>query len=73
MDGASKHLKIPAPYNTHPTGLDHTAVWNKQGSTTKAKPLNYYPTVEEIFTKLERQTKTDIPNQKFQNKINNLL
>ena len=40
--------------------LDHTAVWHAQGSTTKANPLNYYPTFKEIFTELSRQTKTKI-------------
>ena len=50
------------PSTTHiQLELDHTIVWHKQGSTTKAKPLDYYPTVEDIFTYLDRKVKTDIP------------
>ena len=41
--------------------LDHTAIWHKQRSTAKEKPLDYYPTIEEIFIELARQTKTNIP------------
>ena len=40
--------------------LNRTAVWNEQGSTTNAKPLDYYPTVEEIFIELGWQSKTKI-------------
>ena len=40
--------------------LDDTVVWHKKGSTTKENPLDYYLTVEEIFTGLSRQTKTDV-------------
>ena len=29
--------------------LDHTAVWYMQGVKAAAKPLDYYPTVEDIF------------------------
>ena len=43
--------------------IDHTIVWHIQGEKEKAKPLDYYPTVEEIFHKLAQQsgTKLSIP------------
>ena len=40
--------------------IDYTAVWHSQGSTTKEKPLDYYLTVEDIFTELAHQSKTKI-------------
>ena len=35
-------------------------VWYVQGAKSKAKPLNYYPTVEEIFRELARQSDTKL-------------
>ena len=35
--------------------LDYTAAWYMQGAKAKAKPLDYYPTIEEMFCKLARQ------------------
>ena len=40
--------------------LDHTTVWYSQDLTTSAEPLEYYPTVEEIFDELSQQSKTNI-------------
>ena len=50
--------------------LDHTIVWHVQGSITKSKPLEYYPTIEEIFTELSRKTKTKITIPKATKGIN---
>ena len=36
------------------------AVWYSQDSTTNAEPIDYYPTVEEIFNELAWQSKTKI-------------
>ena len=33
--------------------LDHIAVWYMQGEKAKARALDYYPTVEEIFQELD--------------------
>ena len=43
--------------------LGHTMIWYMQGAKAKAKTLNYYPTVEEIFRELAQQsgTKLSIP------------
>ena len=40
--------------------LDHIVVWYMQGEKEKAKPLDYYPTVEEIFRELARQSNTNL-------------
>ena len=32
--------------------LDHRTVWYMQGAKEKEKPLDYYPTVEDIFREL---------------------
>ena len=53
--------------------LDHTAVWHDQSSTAKTKPIDYYPTVEDIFTELARQTKTDIPILKVAKENNRVI
>ena len=56
-----QNIRICLPPTTHiQLELDHTVVWHKQGSQENAKPLDYYPTVEELFTKLARQSKTNI-------------
>ena len=36
------------------------AVWHSEYSTTNAKPLDYYPIVDEFFTELSHQSKTKI-------------
>ena len=57
-----QNIRRCLPPTTHiQLELDYTVVWQMQGSIAKEKPLDYYPTVEEIFTELERQTKTHIP------------
>ena len=43
--------------------LDHTAVWYMQGAKEKAKTLDYYLTVEEIFHELARQCGTKLSIQ----------
>ena len=53
--------------------VDHTAVWHKQGSTTKEKPLDYYPKIEEIFTEFARKTKTNIPIPKAAKENNQVI
>ena len=40
--------------------LDHTAVWYMQGVKEKAKTLDYYPIVEDIFWELARQSGTKL-------------
>ena len=40
--------------------LDHTTVWYMQGEKATAKPLDYYPIVEEIFHDLARQSGTKL-------------
>ena len=53
--------------------LDHTIVWHEQGSIAKENPLDYYPTVEEIFTELARQTETYIPIPKASKESNKAI
>ena len=60
MEGASEHPKKSAENSTHPTRNQHTAVWYMQGAKAKAKPLDYYPTVEEIFQELAQQSNTKL-------------
>ena len=49
------------PKTTHiQLELDHTAVWYMQGANSKAKTLDYYPTVEEIFRELAQQSGTKL-------------
>ena len=40
--------------------LDYTALWYMQGTKAKAKPLGYYPTVDEIFQELAWQSNTKL-------------
>ena len=40
--------------------LEHTVVWYMEGEKAIAKPLDYYPTVEEIFQELARQSNTKL-------------
>jgi len=40
--------------------LDHTSVWSSNTQDSNARDLDYYPTVEQIFRELSRQTKTKI-------------
>ena len=50
-----QNIRRCMPPTTHiQLELDHTAVWHQQGSIAKEKPLDYYPTVEDIFTELAR-------------------
>ena len=56
-----QNIRRCLPPTTHiQLELDHTTVWHKQGSSAKAKPLEYYPIVEEIFIELARKAKTNI-------------
>ena len=60
------NIRISLPKIAHiKLELDHTAVWYMQGEKATAKTLDYYPTVEEIFCKLARQsgTKLSIPTK----------
>ena len=41
--------------------LDHTSVWYMQDEDPKAKSLDYYPSVDQIFQELSRQAKIKIP------------
>ena len=59
-----QNIQISLPKTSHiQLELDHTIVWYMQGEKAKARPLDYYPTVEEIFRELARQsgTKLSIP------------
>ena len=40
--------------------VDHTTVWYMQGIKVKSKPLDYYPTVDDIFLELARQSNTKL-------------
>ena len=40
--------------------LDHIVVWYMQGAAVKDKHLDYYPTNEEIFKELSRQSNTNM-------------
>ena len=51
---------FPPPTTHIQLEFDHTVVWHKKGLTAKEKTLDYYPTVEEIFTEMATQSKTGI-------------
>ena len=40
--------------------LDHTTVWYMQGAKAEAKPLDYYPTVEDIFKDIAWHSNTKL-------------
>ena len=59
-----QNIRRSMPKNDHiQLELDHTAMWYMQGAKTKARTLDYYPTVEDIFWELAQQvgTKLSIP------------
>ena len=58
------HIQLEVKYIT---------VWHKQGSKAKKKPLNYYPTLEEIFIELARKSKTNITIPKAAKESNQLI
>ena len=50
-----QNIRRSMPKTTHiQLELDHTEVWYMQGAKAKAKTLDYYPIVEEIFWELSR-------------------
>ena len=59
-----QNIRLSLPKIAHiQLELDNTAVWYMQGAKAKAKPLDYYLIVEDIFRELARQsgTKLSIP------------
>ena len=69
-----QNIRRCLPPTTHiQLELDHTIVWHKQGSIAKAKPLDYYPIVKDIFTELSRQSKTDITIPKVAKESNQVI
>ena len=56
-----QNIRRSLPKTTHiQLDLDHAAVWYMQGAKATAKPLDYYPTAEEIFRELARQSNTKL-------------
>ena len=56
-----QNIQRSLPKKTHiQLELDHTAVWYMQGVKSKPKPLNYYPSFDEIFQELARQSNTKL-------------
>ena len=50
-----QNIQQNLPANSHiQLELDHTLVWYMQGEDPKAKALDYYPSVDQIFRELSR-------------------
>ena len=57
-----QNIRRNLPADSHiQLALDHTSVWYMRGQDPKAKDLDYYPTVEQIFRELTRQAGTKVP------------
>ena len=60
MEGASEHPKKYTKTTHIQLELDHTSVWHMQGAKEKEKPIDYYPSADEIFQELARQSNTKL-------------
>ena len=56
-----QNIQRSLPKTSHiQLNLNHTTVWYMHGAKAKAKPLDYYPSVDEIFQELARKSNTSL-------------
>ena len=60
MEGASRHPKKSAENSSYSTRARPHSSLVYAGRKRKAKPLNFYPTVKDIFQELARQSNTKL-------------